>query len=914
MTTDPSIHLSEEPPGGPLERALTAWIDGTLRHARGVIWGFAAVTLVLAVYTALNLGVNASHTALLSDDLDFWKQYSEFAKSFPIVDEALFVVVDADTAIRAREATDALAERLEATSSFTSVYVPGGGEYFEKHGLLYLSVEELNDVADRLASVQPWLAELARDRSLSNLVSVLEQGLEHARDDPMVAESLNAVFDSVSVAAEAVVDGRPKPISWDELLIRRSLPGDSSRQLILLQTDFDYETLLPAHDAIELIRRTALELGLTADRGFEVRITGNVALNYEEMVGVARGSLLAIVGSLVAVGLILWVALGSWRLVVATLVTLLVGLVWTAAFAALAVGRLNVISVAFAVLFIGLGVDFGIHVCMHFAESVRKGAAVDAAIVQTVRSVGGSLALCALTTTIGFFVFIPTDYRAVGELGLIAGAGMPISLFCSLTLLPAFLSGTDPSRVAPPRSAPQWFTRALTPLAIRHSGKVLIAAVVVGAAAALSLPWLRFDHNIARLRDPSTESVQTFDDLLTESDTSPWTMDAIEPTLEDAQRIAARLESLPFVESAITLADYVPDHQQEKIEILADLSYIVPNPSTLAGEPPKLPLANQITALRGLREIMRTPWLQADNSGQAESARRARLQLDRLLERLETLEPRAGSDPTEADQFEDSLLGELPDQIFRLWNALDPGVVDLAMLPKQLSRRLLTDEGLARIEILPSEDLGETAAIERFVDGVREQVPSATGSAVTILEWARATVRSFQQALTAAIIAVTLVVWLMWRRVGDVVLVMSPLLLAALLTCGCAAVFGIEFNFVNVVVLPLLLGIGVDSGIHLVHRHREIRSPSGIHPSPQCAPQSSEALLGTSTAHAVFFSALTTMASFGSLALSGHGGISSLGQLLLIGLTLTLVCNLVVLPALLHRFQPTTPPAPTDSE
>ncbi len=908
MRTEPSIPPDSKPEGV-IDRALVVWVRITLRHRRLVIWSFTATTLALLVYTALELGVNASHTALLSDDLEFWQQYTEFAEAFPIVDETLFVVVDADSALRARRSTQALADRLEATSSFTSVYVPGGGEYFEKHGLLYLSVDELNDLTDHLASVQPWLAELAQDRSLTTLVRVLEQGIEYAEGDPVVADNVNAVFDSVSLAAEAVLEGRPKPISWDELLVRRSMPGDSARQLILLETDFDYETLLPAEHAIALIRQTALELGLTPERGVTVRITGNVALNYEEMIGVARGSVAAIAGSLVVVGLILWAAFGSRRLVVATLATLLVGLAWTAAFAALAVGRLNVISVTFAVLFIGLGVDFGIHLCMRFAELTRQGSSLDHAILGTVRSVGGSLALCALTTAIGFFVFIPTDYRAVGELGLIAGTGMPISLFCSLTLLPAILAGTDPKRIAETRPAPEWFTEALVPLAIRYSGTVLIASAVAGVAALLALPHLRFDHNVARLRDSSTESAQTFEDLLTESDTSPWTMDAIAPTLADAEQVAARLASLPFVERAVTLADYVPSEQEEKLEILSDLSFIVPNPVLFEESTPKLPLENQIAALRGLREIMGTPWLQADESGGVESARSAGIQLDRLLERLESLSAAKGGEAI--DQFESSLLGELPDQIFRLWKAMDAEPVDLANLPRDLSRRLVNEDGRARIEILPSEDLGDTAAIERFVDGVRAELPNATGSAVTILEWARATVLSFQQALTAAIIAVTLVVWILWRRVGDLLLVISPLLLAALLTAASAAVVGIEFNFVNVAVLPLLLGIGIDSGIHLVHRHREARQQYAADPAaPITAADAGDELLATSTAHAVFFSASTTMASFGSLALAGHGGISSLGQLLLLGLVLTLVCNLVVLPALISRFEnPSSEPA-----
>jgi hypothetical protein len=871
---------SENPAETRLSRALGLWVGGVRRRANAVKVGFSIATLALLVYTALSLGINASHMALLSEDLDFWREYSAFAEVFPIVDETLFVVVDAESPLRAKKAADALAAALEEGKLFTQVYVPGGGEYFETHALLYLSVEELEDITDNLASVQPWLAELNENRSLTTLVEVLEQGVEHAKDDPVLTENLNAVFDSVSLAAQAVLEERPKPISWDELLLRRKLPGDSARRLILLETDFDYLSLLPADRAITHIRAVSEQIGLVPANGVSVRVTGNPALNYDEMILVARGAVLAIAGSLVVVGLILWSALGSVRLVVSTLVTLLVGLVWTAAFAALAVGYLNVISVAFAVLFIGLGVDFGIHMCMRFAELLRQGVEPGPALDDTARGVGSSLALCAMTTAIGFFVFIPTDYRAIGELGLIAGMGMPISLFCSLTLLPALLSNADPQRDGAARSAPLWFTQALVPVAFEHARPVVWIAGGLALLAVLALPWAHFDHNVARMRDPSAESAQAFEDLLTDSDTSPWTMDAIAPSLEAAERVSTALEALPFVESTVTLADYVPTEQQEKLEVLSDLAFIVPEPPALTAESPPPDVGEQIAALRSLREIVHS-------LERADSAQRAMIQLDRFLARLESLENKG----TAVDQFEDSLLGELPAQMRRLWNALDPGTVETADLPGNLTRRMLAPDGRARIEILPSEDLGDTEAIARFVDGVREVVPEATGSAVTILEWGRATVLSFQQALTAAIAVVAAVVWLMWRRMSDLFLVLTPLLLAALLTGAIAAATGIAFNFVNVVVLPLLLGIGVDSGIHLVHRYRvsagEHRRIGG------------DELLGTSTAHAVFFSALTTMASFGTLALSGHGGISSMGQLLLIGVLLMLACNLVVLPALI---------------
>jgi hopanoid biosynthesis associated RND transporter like protein HpnN len=413
---------------------------------------------------------------------------------------------------------------------------------------------------------------------------------------------------------------------------------------------------------------------------------------------------------------------------------------------------------------------------------------------------------------------------------------------------------------------------------------------VAGLLCLLLLPQVRFDHNVVAMRDPSTESAQTFDDLLAESDTSPWTIDVMAPDLGSAQKTAERLRELDVVEHAVTLADYVPDQQEEKLDILADLILFVPPPPR-AELPPAPPLAEQIEALRALQLALNSSQLQGGDPGRADSAQRAAESLERFLVRLERIDHKQH----ELDTFEASLTGALPDQMQRLWRALEPGEVTLADLPPDLTRRMLAEDGRARVEVLPRENLSGMDAHERFVEDVQAVVPSATGSAVSLLEWSRVVTRSFQQALTMAAIAVTLLLWILWRRVSDVGLVLIPLLLAAALTTATAVLLGIHFNFANVVVLPLLLGIGVDSGIHLVHQHRALHGRELESATPETE------LLGSSTAQAVLFSALTTMGSFGSLAFSTHPGIASLGQLLLIGVTYTLLCNLVVLPALIAR-------------
>ena len=877
---------------GLLSRALVAWVDAVRRRARGVLVATALATLVLLTYAVSQLGVHTHHTAILSDDLPFWKAYNEFAEVFPILDEVLLVVMDAETPAAARDAAADLASRLgEQPDAYADVYVPGGGEFFERHGLLYMTVDELDDLSDQLAALQPLLAEVSRDGSLTNLTSVLQQGIEHARTDPDGPVDLTLVFDSLSRAVEAVIEGRPRPVSWTELILEQKLPGDSSRHLLVVQPAYDFHRLLPGRQAIAGVRAAARELGLTPENGVTVRITGNVALNNEEMLGVARAAIFAALGSLVVVGFILSAAMRSRYLVFSVLLTLLVSLVWTAGFATAAVGYVNLASVFFAVLMIGLGVDFGIHFGMRYAELVRAEHGHEEALAESSWSVGGSLVLCAFTTAMSFYVFVPTDYKAVGELGLISGTGMLVSLFCSLTVLPAFLSVWRERPVGASWKGALWFERVVITASSRHPRAVRRGAAVLGLASLAALPLARFDHNVANMRDPSTESVQTFNELLAESDTPPWTMDVMAPDLAGAVATAERLRRLDVVERAITLQDYVPEHQEEKLEILEELGYFLPEPPSEELPPSEVPLASQIATLRALHESLTAPWLAEGDPARAASAARAARRLEAFLHRLEGIERKQ----EELAKFERTLTGALPGQLQRLWRALDPQEITLESLPEPLARRMLSPDGRARVEILAREDLGESEELERFVDSVKKVAPEAVGGALILVEFGRAVARSFREALGTAVVAVALLLWLLWRRLEDMALVMTPLGLASLLTVATAVLLDMPFNFANVVVLPLLLGIGVDSGIHLVHRHRVTIEAGGAARPPE------RELLETSTAQAVFFSALTTMASFGSLALSDHPGFASLGKLLLIGVTYTLLANLLLLPALLAQ-------------
>jgi hopanoid biosynthesis associated RND transporter like protein HpnN len=863
-----------------LSRWTAHWVDFVHRHARSILAVDVALTVALAVLVVPRLGLNMDHKRLLDPDLPFQRAAAAFSRYFHTMDDALLIVVDAEAPETARSAAASLASRLHATpESFHDVYVPGAGSFFERHGLLYRSPEELDDFVDHLAALQPVLAELSQDASIGNFARLIRLGLEHMEETGQDPLQWAAVLDRISDATVRVFDEYPISISWENLMLRGSALDPGGRQVIVAEPVLDFDRILVAERAIEEIRAAARDLSLVPERGVSVRITGNPALNYEEMLALAWDIGYTSIVTLVLVIVVIFIAFRSFRLTLGAALTLLFSLVWALAFAAVAVGQLNVLSITFGVLMIGIGIDFSTHFGMELAASMGSGAPVRSAMRTAARRTGSSLAICAITTMVGLYAFLAAPYRGVAELGLIAGSSLPIVFVQTLTLFPALLTVLDPEKYGKMRPA---HALHLTPPRVvsSHPRQLLFVVAVLAAVSAWGLSRVGFDANVIGLRDPRTESVQAFDDLLSQSSTSPWYIDIVAPNADAAAEAAARLENVGLVERALTLRDFVPDDQDEKIEILNDAAFMLESvKQPLPAREPE-PIERQIEALTALHEALAQPGVRSSGAPLAPAVRRLDEELGRFLRRIEGREdPR----PALAD-LERILLGNFKGQIERLRLSLRPSVITLETLPRDLVRRMLAADGHARVQAFPREQLDDSASMQRFVDAVREVEPNATGVAVNLVEFGRATSASLREALLVALLGIFVTVQTLFRRLKETALVIGPTLLAALLTGGTMSALGMHFNFANLVVLPLLLGAGVDSGIHLVHRART----------------ESEHLLDGITARAVFYSAMTTMVSFVSLTFSGHRGIAALGKLLVIGMVLMLACNLIVLPTLLE--------------
>jgi len=856
---------------------LQNWINLVQKASISVIVVTFVITAASFHYTTNNLGMNTDTKDMLSPDL-LWRQLdAEYERYFPQFTNNILVVIEAPTPDQAQDAAMILHQRLTLeTTLFKTVYYPSSLPVFRESGLLFLDTDELQDLTDNLAVIQPFLSRLTTDQSIRGLFSMLVEALDAIEEGDDI--DIDSLLDQINLALIATQGQQAYRVSWQNLMNGGEVSSGVYREFIILQPHLDYSGLLPGEDAINRIHQLADELLLESEIGAQIRLTGSVVLSQEELLSVSRGMGIALILALLMVTIIMVFGLGSIRLVAATLITLVTGLILTAAFAAFAVGNLNLISVAFAVLYIGLGVDFAIHYCLRYREFRLRGRDNKEAISATSATVGTSLFLCATTTSVGFFAFIPTDYLGVAELGLISGGGMFISLFITLSLLPAILVRL-PYKPSSKENYPSQLIRKYLAFPINNSRQVLLFSFLI----ALTLFWygtqVSFDPNTLNLQDPDNDSVKTYQDLLADSDTTPWTGIILAKGESEARIRSEKLEQLPLVEKTVSINDFIPDNQEEKLLLIEEMYLIL-------GEIP--PASSSLSITDTDRRIALSSMYEKLNNMQLDSDQPGLLQLKNnlrdYLEYLSILDTSKQS--LELQSLEHNLLDSLPGRLDNLSRSLNADYITVDTLPKELADRWHNEDDLYLIEIYPRENIENNGALRSFVKQLQDAEPEVIGSPVISIEASDAVVSAFKRAFLYAFIVITLLLLTLLKNKRDGLCILTALVTAAICTAGISTLLQIQLNFANIIALPLILGIGVDSGIHIVHRFRTDLPTDN-------------SLLATSSARAVFVSALTTMVSIGNLAFSSHLGTASMGKILSIGIIMTSLCMLIFLPAIL---------------
>ncbi len=838
----------------------------------------AALATAALLHTARNFAITTDTAELISPDLDWRRNRAAFNTAFPQQVDLIVAVVDGATPELAEAAAARLADRLrQEPRLFPNVRRPEGGPFFARNALLLLPLDEVEAMTERLVAAQPFLGPLAADPSLRGVMASLSTALEGVERGQAKLQDVGSTLAALAGAFEAVAEGRPAFFSWRSVLSGAPAGTRETRRFVLVQPMLDYGALEPGAAASAAIRDAARELGLVPSRGVTLRLTGPVPLADEEFATLTEGAAAMTGGMILALLAILWLAVRSLRFVAAILATTLLGLVLTAGIGLLAVGRFNLISVAFIPLFVGLGVDFAIQLCVRCRAESLAHPDLEAALVAAGTGVGRPLALAAAAIAVGFFAFLPTSYVGVSELGAISGLGMAVAFILSVTLLPALLILLRP----PPAGMAEVGFAPLAAVEARlraHRRWVLRAASVAAVAAAALLPHLRFDFNPLHLRSPRVESMATITDLMADPDRTPNSIDVLAPSLAQADALARRLETLPEVSRAVTLSSFVPSRQDEKLAWIRDAAMLLEltlNPADVRSPPSD---AEVIESLNRTAARLRKAAAATSDHGAAEARR-----LAAVLERL------AGASPdtrAAAAKAVTEPLTALLDQVRALLQA-DP--VALEDLPPDLAADWIARDGRVRVQVFPQGDSSDNDVLRRFSEAVRTAAPEATGTPIVIRAAGDSIVTAFLQAAALSATAIAALLAVALRRMRDVVITMAPVLLSGLLTLASCILLGEPLNFANIIALPLLFGIGVAFNIYYVMAWRTGETD----------------LLQSSLTRAVVFSALTTATAFGALWLSSHPGTASMGKLLMVSLGWELAVTLLFRPALLAQ-----PPQP----
>ncbi len=848
--------------------AISSVVAFCVLRPRAVVLAFVLMGLACAGYAAVGLKMTTDLRLLFSPRLAWVQRDAADRAAFPQFQDLIVAVVDARIPEEAEATAAGLADKLALDHQhFLSVARPDASPYLQEEGLLFLPTATLSDLLDRTVDAEPFLGQLAADpsaRGLFGALGLIGVGVTRGQANlESFAPALRAFHATLSEA----VQGNAKPLSWESLLAGAAAKLAGPDRIVLLKPRQDYGAFQPGAQATAALRAAAGSLEFVKSGDAHVSLTGTVPLADEEFSSAAKGAFLGLFVTFALIVLWLYLALGSWRLILPVAATLLLGLALTTGFAAVSVGTLNLISVAFAILFVGIAVDFAIQFAVRFRDLRRGAATIEAALALTGGRVGRQVLVASAATASGFLAFVPTDFRGMAELGQIAGGGMLIAFACTLTFLPAMLTLCRPKEDAEEIGF-GWAAPADRVMA-RLRWPVLMAAGGLFVAGVLLAPSLAFDSNTLHTKRQDSEAVQTLMRLLRNPVTNPFTIDVLRPSPAAALALAAPMSRLVLVDHVVTVDSFVPADQGAKLAIIKDAAGLLQPALSPA---PALPAstADVRAALTSCLAKLQ-PALSRLPPGNP---------LGNIVKDMQALQ--ASSDAT-LGAAAAALVRFLTPELDRLRLALGAGAVGVADVPADIRRDYVLPDGRARIVVVPKTTVSDGRILDRFVEQAVAVAPDASGPAITIVSTARTIIRAFAIAASLSVIAIGCILFIALRSVRDVMLVLAPLFLSAALTVVVMRLTGIVLNYANIIALPLLLGVGVSFSIYFVMNFRLGQAPR----------------LTSATSRATVLSALTTGTAFASLAVSAHPGSATMGTLLLIGLGNTLLATLVFLPALL---------------
>ena len=876
-------------------RLLTLLAHAVQRHPQWFLWPQVLLFIACVAYTGLRLEFSTSRDDLVGADKKYHRNFLNFKKEFPGQDD-LVVIVESERPEKNRQFVERLGTKLESeTNLFTDVFYKGDLKMMGPKALLFVPEKDLVELRRTLTDFKPFVQKFSQATNLNGLFELVNTQFRtakretNAENDALVA-AVPALRRIIQQAADSVVRPGTPPSPGVAALFGDSPEAD---QEIYITFNHGRIFLVTAHARSEkqneaavvrlreLVTETQREVG-----GVNTGITGEPVLEIDEMNQSQTDTTLATLVSLAIVAFIFIYGYNETGRPLKANLCLVVGLGYTMGYTTLVVGHLNILTITFAPMLIGMAIDFGVHLVTRFEEELRQHQTEKVAIEKAMVNTGLGIFTGCFTTAGAFFAMGITDFRGIQEMGIIAGGGLLICLIPMMTLLPVLLlrgrqnvidRNLAPAVDARARFERLWLDRPVT---------TLVVTVALCALAGWQSLKVNFDYNLLNMQSAHLPAVLFEKKLINSASNSVLFGAVVANSLTNAADLEQRLSRLPAVANVRSMSQFLRGDDGEKLKLIraikadvADIRFAPPDrgPADVAA------LSQTLYSSQGYFGLA----LEAvKKEGDTNLFRQLQSVSDAItLLRKQMLAQNPAVAATKLAAFQQALLDDLRDTFRNIQEQDDRGGLQIADLPAPLRNRFIGVTGKYLLQVYPRADVWQREPQAEFVRQLRTVDPDATGTPVQLLEYTTLLKDSYVEAAYYALVAIALLVLLHFRSLTCVLLALLPVFIGAVWMGGIMGWREIPFNPANIMTLPLVVGVGVTNGIHILNRFAEERNPS---------------ILAKSTGKAVLVSGLTTIAGFGSLVLAEHQGIASLGFVMAVGTTTCMVAGLTFLPALLH--------------
>jgi hopanoid biosynthesis associated RND transporter like protein HpnN len=878
-----------------------AWLTGVvLRFPRLFLYG-QLVLLVLSILIAAKcpgIQFDTSRNNLVGSNKKYHQNFLRFKEEFPTQDD-LVVVVESENAEKNRQFVERLGAKLEVeTNVFHNVFYKGDLKMLGSKALLFVPDKDLADLSKTLKDFRPFIAQFTRTTNLVSLFNMVCAQFRNAKqeanaENDALVKALPALERIVSQATDSLRRHGTPPSPGITALFD---PGEEAEQqmyitfakgrIYLVTTQAPTEDLNGA--AVTRLRQLVTETK-TEVPGLNVGLTGEPVLELDEMAQSQKDTTVAAIVSLVLCALIFIYGYQETGRPVKATVCLLVGLGYTLAFATLVIGHLNILTITFMPILIGLAIDYGVHLISRYEEELRRGRNKEAALTKAMVFTGQGIFTGGFTTAGGFLAMGLTNFKGIQEMGIICGGGLLICMVPMMTMLPVLLMrGRQNVEDQEPGDALAAKRARIENLWLRRPGWTAGLTLALCALAATQLHKVYFDYDLLNMQSKGLPAVEFEKELIDSTPKGVLFGAVVATNLQQAAALEQQLTNLPAVASVDSITSFLSEDQTRKLTLVSDIKQELCTVRFSAPDPEPVNLQELSGTLYSLRG-----YLGAALDDVQKDAPELVPQFNALRDAIEALRRemlRGDTNQVEANsvklaEFQRSLFDDVRDTFQALSTQDSRGPLSVADLPPALHDRFVGVTGKYLLMVYPKEDIWKRENQKVFIDQVGKLYPNVTGTPVQLYHYTALLKDSYQQAAWYSLGAIALLVFLHFRSVACVVLALVPVAIGSLWLGGLMGWLGVPLNPANIMTLPLVIGIGVTNGIHILNRFAEEQTPS---------------ILARSTGKAVLVSGLTAMAGFGSLILAQHQGIHSLGCVMTTGLATCMIAGLTFLPALLN--------------